>query len=128
LWFLVRDPFQGQLGVIAEAIPVRPLGARTGGLATPEPDICDAVPHQPIEDHGIRPVDEGADPFFPPDEPTLVALPLAAGAQTGSPGGWSCPPGYPTHVPCSGSERSWLGRHTRDWQRDRHDSPASGRY
>src|SRR5262249_961892 len=45
-----------------------------GGLATPEPNIVDAVPQQTVQDHGIRPVDEGADPFFPPDEPALVAF------------------------------------------------------
>src|SRR5262249_4044145 len=71
LRFVIGPPFQGQLGVVAEAVPVRSLGAWTGGVASQQPDIFDAVP-QAIQDHGILPVDERTDPFFPPDEPAFV--------------------------------------------------------
>jgi len=62
------------LGRVAEAISVRPFGAGTGDVAPQEADIFDAVTQQTVEDHGIRPVDERADPFFPPDKPALVAF------------------------------------------------------
>ena len=58
LRFLGGHPFQGQLDGVARAVPVRPFGAGTGGVASQEPDIFDAVPQQTIQDHGIRPVDE----------------------------------------------------------------------
>src|SRR5262249_5862099 len=75
LWFLGGHALQGQLDGVAEAVPVRSFGAWTGGGASQEPDIFDAaVPQQTIQDHGILPMDERADPLFPPDEPTLVAF------------------------------------------------------
>src|SRR5262249_37601166 len=101
LRFLVRYSFQSQLDRVAIAVPVRSFGAGTGGLATPEPNIFDAVPHQPVQDHGILPVDERADPFFPPARARPACIRVEAGARSECPACWSCPPACPTHVPCS---------------------------